>query len=90
MARSIELAAETAPAPVRPYGHPGDLGARRVLASQREKADDLAVLDGHEALLRPHSLGALGPSTLVAEVVQKGEDDGVARRGIRGLERSDH
>ena len=85
-----QLAAETAPAPVGPNGHPGDLGARRLVAPQREKADHLPVLDGHEARLRPHRHGALGPPALVSEVVREGEDDGVARRGIRRFERPDH
>jgi hypothetical protein len=60
------------------------------VAAKREEADDLALLDGDEAFLRPHGAGALGAPALVAEVVRQAQHDGVARLGVGLSEPPDH
>ncbi len=55
-----------------------------------EEADDLALLEGDETVLRPHGAGAFGPPVFVAEVVRQGQDDRVARVGITRSEGPDH
>ena len=70
-----EPAANAVAAAVGAYGHPRDLGAAGVVTLQCEEANDFALVDGHEPVLRPHGAGAFGPPALVAEVVRKREDD---------------
>src|SRR5256885_811021 len=60
-----------------PDGHPRDL-ERFFGGLVREKSDDIAILGGNEALLRPDGLGTLPTSAFVTEEGRQRKEDRVA------------